>query len=389
MTASPSHRPRRLAALPDLGVDAAARAAGSDPDVLRLENLDTDIPPAPAVLAVTRESVGRDEANSYLPFNGLLELREAVAARLRRDTGIDYDPEQDVVITCGGTEGLFDALLATVEDGDEVIVTDPTYVGMVNRVRLTGATPVFVPFRRSQRGWRLDLDALRAATSDRTRALFVMNPSMPSGAVLDHDEWDAIAAICRDRGRWLIYNAAMERIVFDGRPVIHPAALDGLADHVITVGSVSKEQRMIGWRVGWVAGPRTVMADVTRAHLFNVVTPVGLTQRAAAEALRTPEADIEAAVAEWQRRRDVVLEELTAYDAIPAAGGWSLLVDVSDRGLTAAHAAARLLRSGRIAATPMDGWGETNGPQHVRIVFANEPVARLSGLGERFAAALG
>jgi aspartate/methionine/tyrosine aminotransferase len=389
MTASPSHRPRRLAALPDLGVDAAARAAGSDPDVLRLENLDTDIPPAPAVLAVTRESVGRDEANSYLPFNGLLELREAVAARLRRDTGIDYDPEQDVVITCGGTEGLFDALLATVEDGDEVIVTDPTYVGMVNRVRLTGATPVFVPFRRSQRGWRLDLDALRAATSDRTRALFVMNPSMPSGAVLDHDEWDAIAAICRDRGRWLIYNAAMERIVFDGRPVIHPAALDGLADHVITVGSVSKEQRMIGWRVGWVAGPRTVMADITRAHLFNVVTPVGLTQRAAAEALRTPEADIEAAVAEWQRRRDVVLEELTAYDAIPAAGGWSLLVDVSDRGLTAAHAAARLLRSGRIAATPMDGWGETNGPQHVRIVFANEPVARLSGLGERFAAALG
>src|SRR6266545_4622824 len=174
MTVLPTHRPRRLAALPDLGVDAAARAAGSDPRVLRLENLDTDVPPPPAVLAATRESVGRDEANSYLPFNGLAELREAVAGRLHRDTGVAYDPEQDVVITCGGTEGLFDALLATVEEGDD---------------------------------WRLDLQALHDAVTDRTRALFVMNPSMPSGAVLEREEWEAIGAVCRDRGCWLIYNA--------------------------------------------------------------------------------------------------------------------------------------------------------------------------------------
>jgi aspartate/methionine/tyrosine aminotransferase len=146
---------------------------------------------------------------------------------------------------------------------------------------------------------------------------------------------------------------------------------------------------MIGWRVGWVAGPRAVMGDVTRAHLFNVVTPVSLTQRAAIEALWTPDADAAAAVAEWQRRRDVVVSELAAYDVVPAAGGWSLLVDVSQRGLTARAAATRLLEHGRIAATPMDGWGEVNGPQHVRVVFANEPVERLRGLGERFAAALG
>jgi aspartate/methionine/tyrosine aminotransferase len=389
MTALPTHRPRRLAALPDLGVDAAARAAGADPDVLRLENLDTDLAPPPAVLDVTRDSVGVDAANSYLPFNGLAELRAAVAGRLAHQTGISYDPEQDVVITCGGTEGLFDALLATVQEGDEVIVTDPTYVGMVSRVRMAGAEPAFVPFRRRDDEWRLDLDALQAAVSDRTRALFVMNPSMPSGAVLEAEEWDAIATVCRERGCWLIYNAAMERIVFDGRPILHPAALPGLAKHVITVGSVSKEWRMIGWRVGWVAGPRAVMSDITRAHLFNVVTPVSLTQRGAVEALRTPDADVAAAVAEWQRRRDVVVAQLAAFDPVPAAGGWSLLVDVSSRGLTAREAAARLLERGRVAATPMDGWGEVNGAQHVRIVFANEPVERLAGLGERFAAALG
>src|SRR5919198_566509 len=220
MTLMPTHRRARLAGLPELGVDAAARAAGADPDVLRLENLDTDIPPPDAALAATRESVGLDDANSYLPFNGLLELRESVAARLERQTGVAYDPERDIVITCGGTEGIFDALLATVQEGDEVVVTDPTYVGMISRVRLTGATPVFVPFRRRADAWRLDLDRLQAGVTDRTRALLVMNQSMPSGAALDAAEWDAIGAVCRERGCWLIYNAAMERIVFDRRRMV-------------------------------------------------------------------------------------------------------------------------------------------------------------------------
>ena len=101
---------------------------------------------------------------------------------------------------------------------------------------------------------------------------------MPSGAVLNRAEWDVIAAICRERSLWLLYNAAMERILYDGRPYLHPASLPGMAEHTITVGSVSKEYRMIGWRVGWVLGPEDVMADVARVGIYNVVTPVGLTQ---------------------------------------------------------------------------------------------------------------
>lgn len=272
---------------------------------------------------------------------------------------------------------MFDALLATVQEGDEVIVTDPTYVGMISRVRMAGAAPVLVPFRRRADAWRLDLDALEAAATDRTRALFVMNPSMPSGAVLDREEWEAISAVCRERGCWLIYNAAMERIAFDGRPVVHPAALPGLAEHVITVGSVSKEWRMIGWRVGWVAGPRAVMADVTRAHLFNVVTPVSLTQAAAVVALRTPDADAAAAVAEWQRRRDVAVAELAAFDPGPAAGGWSLLVDVR------LSARAARPRGGGAAARARARGGDADG----RLGSGQRAPARARGLCERAAAA--
>jgi aspartate/methionine/tyrosine aminotransferase len=216
-----------------------------------------------------------------------------------------------------------------------------------------------------------------------------MNPSVPSGAVLNREEWDALAALCVRRSLWLVYNAAMERILFDGRPYLHPASLPGMAERTITVGSASKEYRMIGWRVGWVVGPEAVMADVARVGIYNVVSPVGLTQQAAAAALRAPEDDLAASVAEWQRRRDLIVRELCGEPLVPAAGGWSMLVDVGARGLDSFAASDRLLERGRIAATPMRDWGEVNGDRFVRLVFSNEPVARLAGIGARLREALG
>ena len=380
---------RRLAGIPGFAIDEVAARAGGDPAVLRMENLDTDLSPPPAALAATRAALGSDDANSYLPFTGQLDLCAAVAERLERATGRRYDPRREVVITAGGTEGMFDALLATTDPGDEVILTDPTYAGMTNRVRLAGAQPRLVPFRWNEGAWRLDLAALRAAAGPRTRAVFLMNPSMPSGAVLDAAEWDAVAALCAEHDCWPLYNAAMEQILFDGRATTHPAALEPLGERTITIGSVSKEYRMIGWRIGWVAGPAAIMADVARVHLYNVVTPTGIAQAGAAAALRSPAEDLRAAVVEWERRRDAVLAELEGLPVRAAAGGWSLLLDVGELGLDSFAASRRLLEHGRVAATPMRDWGEANGDRFVRLVFSNEPVARLGDLGARVRRALG
>src|SRR5262245_12592410 len=245
----------RLKDVPGFSIDCVAAAAGADPDVLRLENLDTDLRPPQVALEATRAAIDEDDANSYLPFIGSAELRQVVAGHVSRLSGVRYDPEAQCVITAGGTEGLLNVLLATLDPGDEVLLTDPTYAGMICRVRLAGGVPRLVPFAPRAGEWRLDLDALASAASDRTRSVLLMNPSMPSGAVLDRAEWDAVAALCIRRSLWLIYNAAMERILYDGRPYLHPAGLPGMAGRTITVGSVSKEYRMIGWRVGWVVGP--------------------------------------------------------------------------------------------------------------------------------------
>lgn len=379
---------RRLAGIPGFAIDDVAARAGADPGVLRLENLDTDLPPPAAAVAATRAAVGTDDANSYLPFTGTVELRTAVAEHLERRTGRAYDPDREVVITAGGTEGMLDALLAITDPGDQVILTDPTYAGMINRVRLAGGVPRLVPFVQAIGEWRLDLDALGAAATSRTRVVFLMNPSMPSGAVLDRTEWEAVAELCRKHDWWLLYNAAMERILFDGRGAIHPAALAGMGERTIVVGSVSKEYRMIGWRVGWVAGPAAIMGDIARVHLYNVVSPTGIAQSGAAAALEGPPTDVAAAVAEWERRRDAVLLSLGGFPLMRPAGGWSMLLDVRAMGHDSFTASRLLLERGRVAATPMRDWGEVNGDRFVRLVFSNEPVARLAELGDRLKRAL-
>ena len=382
-------RPSRLGDIVGFSIDRVAQAAEADPEVLRLENLDTDIPPPPAAVDATRAAVGHDDANSYLPFLGTGDLRAAAAAHVSRLSGVPYDADAQTIVTAGGTEGLFNALLALIEPGDEVVVTDPTYAGMLYRVRLAGGVARFAPFTIRDGGWTLDLDRFRDAVTDRTRVIFLMNPSIPSGAVLTREDWEEIARICEERGIWLLYNAAMERILFDGRPHIHPAGVGGLADLTITVGSVSKEYRMIGWRVGWVTGPRRIMNRIGLVSIYNVVTPVGIAQPGALAALVEPAGcGVADAVAEWERRRDTVQTELHGLHVVRADGGWSLLVDTGALGYDGAEASTRLLEHGKVAATPMTHWGLENADRFVRIVFSNEPVARLRGLGERFRRAL-
>jgi N-succinyldiaminopimelate aminotransferase len=380
----------RVKHLVGIGVDATAELAdAASADVLRLENLDTDLRPPEAVLAISRDEVDADSANSYLPFFGANELRMAATEHVAGLSGVQYDWQRQCIITAGGCAGILNTLLALLNPGDEVVMTDPIYVGLINRVRLAGGVPVFVPFHATNGAWRLDLDALRRAITKRTRAFLIMSPSMPSGAVLNRGEWEAVAEACVAADAWMIYNAAMERILYDGAAHFHPGALDGMARRTITVGTISKEQRMIGWRVGWIVGPAETMPDIGLVCISNVVCQVGIAQRAAAAALRDGEASFRAAVAEWQARLDCIREELKSLPLMPCSGGWSVLLDVEAFGMKSSEASKRLMELGHIAATPMKNWGSERSDRFVRFVFSNEPVARLRGLRERVERALG
>ena len=316
----------RLAHIPGIGVDEIGDAADAtgNPDFLRLENLDTDVPPPAIAREITHAAVEDDDANSYLPFQGHRALREAASEHVGAATGSRYDPGTQCVSVAGGLNGILNVLLATVEPGQEVVLCDPIYAGLVNR-----------------------------------------------------------------HGAWVIWDAAMERLVFgDNRPV-HPGTHPGLAARTITVGSASKELRMIGWRVGWVVGPAPIMKDIGLVGLTNVVCQVGIAQQAVAAALRHPDAsaDVAAATAIWEQRCQHILDQLAGYPCIRPDGGWSLLVDCAEIGLSGAEASRRLFARAEIAATPMTGWGPS-GERYLRLVFANEPIDRLGDLRTRFDAAL-
>lgn len=231
----------RLRHIPGIGVNEVGDRADAlaDPEMLRMENLDTDVPPPEVAVAATRAAVGTDAANSYLPFEGHRSLRAAAAAHVSRIAGVAYDPGTQCVSVAGGLNGVLNALLATVEPGREVVLADPIYAGLVNRIRLAGGVPRHVPARPTAAGWRTDPAEFAAAIGPDTAAVLLMGPAMPTGALLEPELFAAIAEPVARHGAWVIYDAAMERIRFDGRPPVHPAGHPGLADRTITVGETA------------------------------------------------------------------------------------------------------------------------------------------------------
>lgn len=381
----------RLQDIPGFDIDEVANAAGDDPEVLRLENLDINLMSEllpEEVKSATRDAVGTFDANSYLPFIGKKDLREAVAHQTNERSGHDYGSE-NVIITCSTGESVLDSLLAMIDPGDEVVLTDPIYAGMINRTRLAGGELSFVPYENVGDAWRLDVDALHATITDDTEVLLLINPSMPSGAVLSRDEWETISELCQQHDVWLLYNAIWESVLFDDLPLIHPVSLPGMAERTVIAGSVTKSYGMIGWRVGWIVGPEEFMDDAARTHIYNTTTPGGIGQ---AGALAAIESDFEPSeyVPELQQRRDTVSEQLgdIGVSTIPSKGGWMQLMNVEELGYDSSTASDLLLKESKVAATPMRHWGDENSDQYVRIVFSNEPVERLEELGQRVENAL-
>jgi len=376
----------RLDQIPGFNIDRVAAAAGDDPDILRMENLDTDLEPPIEVIEATRAAIGTQEANSWLPFTGRDDLKDAVAAFIERRGGPRYDGRREIVITSGEGTAILDALFCLTDPGDEVILTDPTYAGMVNRVRLVGAFPRLAPLVVADGEWRLDLDALRASVTDATRVIFIHNASFPTGWVVSDEEWKVIAALCRDRDLRLLYWGVYEGVLFDGRPIRLPSALPGMRDRTVTIGS-ALEKRMIGWRVGWVVAPGDLVNDVSRVAIYNDLVASGFSQIGARVALGAAEAEQAVANAEWERRRDETMRQLDGLPAVRPAGGWSLLLDVAALGLDGVEVSNKLLEH-KVAATPMRGWGGEVADRHVRFVFSREPVERIALLGDRVRAAL-
>jgi aspartate/methionine/tyrosine aminotransferase len=360
-----------------------ANLADKRPGAFRLENADSNLVPPPHVLRATRQAVGVDRYNSYLPLHGLPELRKAIAHRLSVDNGLRYDPEGEVVVTSGAGEAMLSSLLAFVNPGDKVLLTNPTYSGMAQRVRLADGAQSFTNLVERD-GWHLDLDDLEAAAKG-CKVFFLMSPSMPTGAVFTLEETKVIAELAEKNDAVVMFNASIDRIVFDGNKVINPATLPGMRGRTIVIGSVSKNYNMMGWRVGWAAGPVDLVGPIENVHIFDGIMPSGITQAGAAAALAGSQGWVKDNVREYQRRRDVLLDCLGDIKKIKATkpeGGYYFLANIRKLGVQSPEFCIRLLKETNVATTPMVAWGSDDfGYNHVRFIFTNERVSRLEEAG--------
>jgi aspartate/methionine/tyrosine aminotransferase len=353
-----------------------ADAADALEGAFRLENADTCLTPPAHVLRATREAVGVDEFNSYLPLRGLGVLRSAIAERYKADWGVSYDPEDEIVVSCGAGESLLNALLTLIDPGDRVLLTNPTYSGMAQRVRLAGGVQVFTPLDAS---WRLDLSRL-ASDARGCRVLFFASPCMPCGTVFTAEETAAICEVAAENDAWIVFNGSADKVVFGDAAVTLP----GPRERTILVGCMSKNHLMPGWRVGWALGPREAMRAKEDVHIFIGVMTSGFCQAGAAAALSGDQQWQRDAMRTYERGQAALLAELPPDRVIPAQGGYYCLLDTSPH--PAADFAARLLANERVAVTPMQGWGADDFGDHlVRLIFTNEPEDRLREAGRRIA----
>ena len=286
--------------------------------------------PAPAELKDAAAAALHADINQYAITWGSKPLRNAIAAKTARfHPGWDLDPETEITVTCGATEGMIAAMLGLLDPGDEVIVFEPFYENYGPDAILSGAIPRYVTLHEPD--WSIDPDELRAAVTPRARAIVVNSPHNPTGKVFRRDELELIAGLCRDHDLLAFTDDIYEHIVYEGEH-IPLATLPGMADRTVSIDSMSKTYSVTGWRVGWVIASPVLSVGIRRAHDFLTVGAAAPLQQAAVTALGFPGAYYARLAADYRERRDTLLPALAdaGFRIHEPAGAYYVMTDIRD-----------------------------------------------------------
>lgn len=353
---------------------------------------DTDGPEEIREAAVRALRDGR--GNQYPPGPGVPELRTAIAAHQEHRYGLSYDPDTEVLVTAGATEAIAAALLALVEPGDEVVALEPYYDSYAASIAMAGGRRVPVTLRPHEGRFRLDLDELRAAVTDRTRLLLVNTPHNPTGTVLTRAELAAVAELAVERDLLVVTDEVYEHLVFDDAEHLPLATFPGMRERTVSIGSAGKTYSFTGWKVGWVTAAPELVGAVRSAKQFLTYVASGPFQYAVAEALALPDSYYEEFRRGMLARREILAEGLTAagFEVFRPAGTYFITTDIRPLGEKDGFAFCRALpeRAGVVAIPNAVFYDDREaGAPFVRFAFCKrtvvveEAVERLSKLRKR------
>lgn len=322
--------------------------------------------------------------NQYPPGDGLPELRRAVAAQVQRDYGLSYDPNGEVLVTVGASEGIAAAVLGLVEPGREVILIEPFYDSYAATVALAGAHRVVVPLVEDGDRYRLDPDLLRAAVTDKTAAIIVNSPHNPTGTVLSGDDLALIAGLCVERDLLCFTDEVYEYLLFDGREHRPLAGFDGMRERTVRISGAAKAFNVTGWKVGWITAPRELADACRAAKQWLTFTGAAPLQHAVAHALDHESAWLAQLSTDLQTKRDLLTSALrdNGFAVHPSEGTYFVCADARALGFADAAALCREMpaRIG-VAAVPVsaladdhDRWGHV-----LRFAFSKQTDVLVEG----------
>jgi aminotransferase len=305
----------------------------------------------------------------YTSNFGILELREAVATHLAGLHGVSYDPSCEIILTTGVSEGLSIALLAILDSGDEVLCPDPYFVAYLPSVVLAGG--VFVPVPTSaENGFRVRAEDLESRVTPRTKAILLGYPANPTGAVMERDDLLAVAEVAARHNLFVVTDEIYDRLVYGVKHTCF-ASLPGMRDRTILLGGFSKAYAMTGWRLAWACARPDVLESMMKVHQYVMMCAPTTSQYAALEALASGEEDVRGMVAEYDRRRRLIVKGFRSLglDCFEPRGAFYAFPSVAVTGLSDEEFTEKLLQEERVAVVPGSAFGE-QGRGHVRACYA-------------------
>lgn len=383
MIMEPSRRVQELTPSLTLAIDSKAKAMKAEGiDVIGFGAGEPDFDTPEHIKAAAMGSLDAG-FTKYTPSSGIPELRTAISEKLKKDNRLDYKPSQ-IIVNCGAKHSCFNAMLATLDEGDEVIIPAPYWLSYPEMVKLVGAVPVIVP-TTAENGYKITPDQFRDAMTPRTKMIIINTPGNPTGAVYTENELAGLADVALDEDILILSDEIYEKLVYDDAKHISIATLSNdVYNLTLTVNGFSKPYAMTGWRLGYVAAPEGVAKVIDSLQSHSTSNPTSFAQKGALAAYKGPQECVADMRAEFAKRRNRIME---LFDAIPRLsyvrpqGAFYLLVDISKTGLNSTQFAEQLLAKEKVAVVPGLAFGDDN---TVRLSYATsmenieQGVARIS-----------
>lgn len=307
----------------------------------------------------------------YVSNYGLLELRTAIAEKLKKDNNIEADPATEICVTVGSQEAAYLAIMCTIEPGDEVLISDPSYYTYRNCVRLAGGTPISVPLKEKEH-FRLNPEELEEKLTPKSKMIVINSPCNPTGSIITEDDLKAIDEIAIKSDLLVLTDEIYEKIIYDGQKHSSIAALSDDPERIITANGFSKAYAMTGWRIGYMVAGKRIISEAAKIQQSAIGSATTFVQKGAVEALRGPQNAVRKMVDEFARRRDIIvdrLEDVRGLSLIKPKGAFYVFAGIKELGKSSQELAELLLNEAKVVTTPGIAFGE-NGEGFIRISCA-------------------